>query len=62
MDYFWVDHEGKGWAYLNIGKGGNSWYSLGMTAGGTGYPRELVRMRSLTGNGRADYIVVEEDT
>lgn len=61
-DYFWMDHNGKGWGYLNIGKGENKWYDLGLTATGTGYDRTHIRMGVLTKTGRADYIVVDEDT
>ncbi|KAH7161860.1 hypothetical protein EDB81DRAFT_683957 [Dactylonectria macrodidyma] len=57
-DYFWVDHEGKGWGYLNTGKGTDQWYGLGQTAMGVGYDREHIRMAVLTKSGRSDYIVV----
>lgn len=31
-DYFWIDDTGKGWGYLNTGKGTNEWYGLGEIA------------------------------
>ncbi|CAM1508809.1 Fc.00g025480.m01.CDS01 [Cosmosporella sp. VM-42] len=60
-DYFWIDHTGKGWGYLNTGKGENKWNDLGLTAKGD-HPREQIRMGVLTKSGRADYIVVDEKT
>ncbi|KAF2787072.1 carbohydrate esterase family 3 protein [Melanomma pulvis-pyrius CBS 109.77] len=60
-DYFWLDHTGGGWGYLNTGKGKNLWYDLGKIANGE-HTREQVRMGVLTKTGRADYIVVDEDT
>jgi hypothetical protein len=60
-DYFWLDHTGKGWGYLNIGKGKNLWYDLGLIAKGD-HKRENVRMAVLTTSKRADYVVLDEDT
>ena len=61
-DYFWLDHNGRGWGYLNEGNGKDVWYGLGQIADGTGHAREFIRMGVLTTSGRADYIVVDEDT
>lgn len=61
-DYFWLDHDGRGWGYLNVGKGKDVWDDLGLIAKGTGHPREQVRMGVLTTSGRADYIVVDPVT
>ncbi|CAM1506043.1 Fc.00g056840.m01.CDS01 [Cosmosporella sp. VM-42] len=60
-DYFWVDHKGRGWGYLNTGKGIDQWYGLGQIAKG-GYDREQIRMGVLTKSHRADYIVIDEET
>ena len=60
-DYFWVDHNGKGWGYLNTGKGKNVWYDLGQIAEG-GHDREQIRMAVLTESHRADYLVIDEET
>lgn len=62
MDYFSVDEDGRGWAYLNIGKGENSWNHLGMTTTGTSHKRESIQMGVLTTSHRADYIAVDEKT
>ncbi|KAH7161956.1 hypothetical protein B0J13DRAFT_430718 [Dactylonectria estremocensis] len=62
MDYFWLSPSGKGWVYLNTGKGTDAWKSYGQTAAGVGYDREFIRMGVLTKSGRADYIVLDEDT
>lgn len=62
MDYFWVDHEGKGWGYLNAGKGKNQWNPLGQTATTGGRDRRQIRMAVLTKSGRADYVVVDDET
>ena len=61
MDYFWVDHEGKGWGYLNTGKGKNQWYGLGPIATTGGQERRKIRMAVLTKSGRADYVVVDDE-
>jgi hypothetical protein len=61
QDYFWLDHEGKGWGYLNQGKGKDSWYGLGEIAKGVGHAREDIRMGVLTKSGRADYLVVTDE-
>ncbi|KAI0540897.1 hypothetical protein GGR58DRAFT_511384 [Xylaria digitata] len=61
-DYFWLDHNGRGWGYLNVGKGENKWNNLGQIANGPVRDRNLLRMGVLTHSGRADYIMVEEDT
>lgn len=61
MDYFWVDDTGKGYGYLNAGKGTNNWNDLGLIAKGN-HKRELVRMGVLTKSKRADYIVLDKDT
>ncbi|KAM5385383.1 hypothetical protein ACJZ2D_001024 [Fusarium nematophilum] len=60
-DYFWIDHTGKGYGYLNTGKGENKWNDLGLIAKGD-HPREQIRMGVLTKSRRADYIVVDEKT
>ena len=62
MDYFWVDEDGKGWGYLNIGKGKNQWYDLGAIATTGGHPRHKIRMAVLTNSSRADYVVVDDET
>lgn len=61
-DYLWLDHQGKGWGYLNQGKGTNSWYGLGNIIAGTGHSRDQIRMGVLTKSGRADYIVIDDAT
>ncbi|TGJ87370.1 hypothetical protein E0Z10_g1365 [Xylaria hypoxylon] len=61
-DYFWLDHNGRGWGYLNVGKGTNAWNNLGQIANGPVRDRSLLRMGVLTHSKRADYIMVEEDT
>lgn len=62
-DYFWIDHDGNGWGYLNIGRGEDKWYGLGPIAKPIErHHREKVRMGRLTSSGRADYIVVEEES
>ncbi|KAI1361353.1 hypothetical protein F5Y08DRAFT_314931 [Xylaria arbuscula] len=61
-DYFWLDEKGRGWGYLNVGKGTNAWKDLGQIANGPVRDRESLRMGVLTHSGRADYIMVEEDT
>ncbi|GAW16078.1 hypothetical protein ANO14919_055010 [Xylariales sp. No.14919] len=61
-DYFWLDEKGRGWGYLNIGQGENAWQDLGQIANGPVRDRNLIRMGVLTHSGRADYILVEEDT
>lgn len=62
-DYFWVDQNGKGWGYLNVGKGANLWDDLGQIAEPqTAHTRERIRMGVLTKSGRSDYIVVDDDT
>ncbi len=58
-DYLWMDQDGKGWIYLNVGKGSDGWSDLGQSIAGTGHKREQIRMAALTKSGRADYIVVE---
>ncbi|KAL3454210.1 hypothetical protein BJX65DRAFT_301996 [Aspergillus insuetus] len=60
-DYFWVDHTGKGWGYLNRGKGTNNWNDLGQIAFGN-HKRENIRMARLTSSGRADYVVLDDTT
>ncbi|KAJ4183363.1 hypothetical protein NW755_009854 [Fusarium falciforme] len=60
-DYFWVDHEGSGWGYLNKGKGSNVWDDLGQIMKNNPHDRESIRMGVLTKSGRADYIVVDKD-
>lgn len=62
MDYFWVDHEGKGWGYLNVGKGEDVWHDLGPIAKTGGKDRRQIRMAVLTKSKRADYVVVDDDT
>lgn len=62
MDYFWVDHEGKGWGYLNTGKGKNLWNPLGAIATTGDHDRRKIRMAVLTKSGRADYVVVDDET
>ncbi|KAH7244874.1 hypothetical protein B0J15DRAFT_500889 [Fusarium solani] len=59
-DYFWIDHTGKGYGYLNVGKGENKWNDLGMIAKGD-HPREQIHMAVLTTSGRADYVVVDPE-
>ncbi|KAI0451451.1 SGNH hydrolase-type esterase domain-containing protein [Xylaria acuta] len=61
-DYFWLDHNGRGWGCLNTGKGRNLWNDLGQIANGPVRDRDTLRMGVLTHSGRADYIMVEEDT
>lgn len=61
-DYFWLDEKGRGWGYLNVGKGSNAWKDLGQITDGPVRDRNLLRMGVLTHSGRADYILVEEDT
>lgn len=60
-DYFWVDHTGKGFGYLNKGKGRDVWENLGQIAFGD-HPRDMIRMGVMTTSGRADYIVLDENT
>ncbi|KAJ5377735.1 uncharacterized protein N7496_005144 [Penicillium cataractarum] len=60
-DYFWVDHTGKGWGYLNTGKGTDNWNDLGQIAYGD-HKRENIRMARLTSSKRADYVVLDETT
>lgn len=60
MNYFWLDQDGRGWGFLNVGKGEDKWEPLGDIAKGVGEPREKIRMAVLTKSGRADYLVVEE--
>lgn len=62
MDYMWLDQDGKGWGYLNIGKGENKWYGLGNIAKGVGASRDSIRMAVLTESRRADYVVVSEES
>ncbi|VUC27345.1 unnamed protein product [Clonostachys rosea] len=61
-DYFWLDHEGRGWGYLNTGKGKNQWQNLGNIANGDKRDRSQIRMGVLTTSGRADCIVVDDKT
>ncbi|KAI1428363.1 SGNH hydrolase-type esterase domain-containing protein [Xylaria sp. FL1777] len=61
-DYFWLDENGRGWGYLNIGKGRNVWNDLGQIANGPVRDRNTIRMGVLTHSGRADYIMVDDDT
>lgn len=61
-DYFWLDEKGRGWGYLNVGMGSNAWHDLGQITNGPVRDRNLLRMGVLTHSGRADYILVEEDT
>ena len=62
-DYFWIDQDGRGWGYLNIGKGKDVWQNLGQIADPkTPHKRELIRTAVLSRSGRADYVVVEEAT
>ncbi|KAF7562544.1 hypothetical protein G7046_g1583 [Stylonectria norvegica] len=62
-DYFWVDQDGKGWGYLNVGKGTNGWKALGNTAVPQAkHNRKDIRMAVLTHTKRADYVVIDEDT
>ncbi|VUC38120.1 unnamed protein product, partial [Clonostachys rosea] len=60
-DYFWLDHEGKGYGFLNTGKGKNEWKALGNTAKTGGFKREQIRMGVLTHSKRADFIVVDDE-
>lgn len=62
MDYFWVNHEGKGWGYLNAGRGKDVWTDLGPIATTGGQERRKIRMAVLTKSKRADYVVVDDDT
>ncbi|KAJ8111527.1 hypothetical protein ONZ43_g5602 [Nemania bipapillata] len=61
-DYLWLDENGRGWGYLNTGKGKNEWNNLGQIANGPVRDRNTLRMGVLTHSGRADYIQVDEDT
>ncbi|CAH0045932.1 unnamed protein product [Clonostachys solani] len=55
--------DGKGWGYLNKGKGRDIWENLGKIAEApNGHRRENLRMGVLTKSKRADYIVVDPDT
>ncbi|KAF9887793.1 hypothetical protein FE257_009599 [Aspergillus nanangensis] len=60
-DYFWIDPTGKGWGYINKGKGEDKWQELGNIARGN-HKREEVRMAVLTQSKRADYVVVNGRT
>lgn len=63
MDYFWLSEHGRGWGYLSKGQGENMWDDLGEIATAPeGHDRNQVRMGMLTSSGRADYIVVDDDT
>ncbi|KAL3458856.1 hypothetical protein BJX64DRAFT_291763 [Aspergillus heterothallicus] len=62
MDYFWLDINGRGWGYLNIGQGENLWYDLKQIANGPIRDRSEIRMGVITDSKRADYIVVDKTT
>ncbi|GAA2722454.1 MULTISPECIES: FG-GAP-like repeat-containing protein [Streptomyces] len=62
-DYLIVEDNGAVKAWLNNGgdpAGSNGWKSLGQIAGGTGAGSK-VRFADIDGDGKADYLVVEDD-
>ncbi|WP_190111152.1 FG-GAP-like repeat-containing protein [Streptomyces cinnamoneus] len=60
-DYLAVDDNGSVRAWLNPGDGNGAWASRGTVAAGVGAPGDTVRLSDVNGDGRADYLVVDED-
>ncbi|CZR50217.1 uncharacterized protein PAC_00089 [Phialocephala subalpina] len=65
-DYLWVSPTGQVTAYINeLGtqaKLSPNWTSAGVIATGVGAARANITFADLTGDGKADYVVVAEDT
>ncbi|WKU47542.1 FG-GAP-like repeat-containing protein [Streptomyces sp. VNUA116] len=61
-DYLVVDDNGAVQAYVNKGGDGHgSWTNKGVIAKGTGAPGSQVRFADIDGDGKADYLVVEDN-
>ncbi|MFC5718580.1 FG-GAP-like repeat-containing protein [Streptomyces gamaensis] len=61
-DYLVLGEDGSVRAYLNNGGDGNGgWEEYGLIATGTGAPGSKVRFADIDGDGKADYLVVEDD-
>lgn len=61
-DYLSVDNNGAITAYINGGGNPQIWYPQGVIATGVGSNRSSLRMADVDGDGKADYLVVDEAT
>ncbi|WKU47543.1 FG-GAP-like repeat-containing protein [Streptomyces sp. VNUA116] len=61
-DYLVVDDKGGVYAYVNNQPAGNDrWINRGVVATGTGAPGNKVRFADINDDGKADYLVVEDN-
>ncbi|GAA2722457.1 MULTISPECIES: FG-GAP-like repeat-containing protein [Streptomyces] len=61
-DYLILEKDGSVRAWLNNGgDSGNGWKKYGQFAGGTGAPGSKVRFADINGDGKADYLVVDDN-
>ncbi|WP_162492567.1 FG-GAP-like repeat-containing protein [Streptomyces roseifaciens] len=62
-DYLVVGKYGVVEAWLNNGgTGQGSWIERGTFAGGTGEPEDRIRFADINGDGKADYLAVQDDS
>ncbi|MGK5732827.1 FG-GAP-like repeat-containing protein [Streptomyces sp. URMC 124] len=62
-DYLVVGKYGVTKAWLNNGgTGQGSWIERGTFAGGTGEPEDRIRFADVNGDGKADYLAVQDDS
>ncbi len=66
-DYIWVHPEGSIEVWINQGQaaGGKTpanvgWWPQGVVATGTGSPGSRIKFADLNGDGRADYLIIDD--